>query len=421
MQQRITTTYHHQFQVSRPGLVAIVLEARCKSRHQLSSNFDEDLRVEINRLRFRELPPEKHIQLFNIPATCNGSTLKGLKQTIVFLTVLGEGRHVVSLIPRHGAFVEDVHVQELSGKQIVTFPIEKQAEEGDRRPWFTFVLIDLPLKIFSAEVTIERRLRDSDDLKILIDGIVKKNARGGKFLLWYLVGNFLHWLAKGSMGERKRFTVTFEESLDNGVHYIELYADRTPILHQAIFHLAYHETDAEQRAGNIIKTYQPLILSTAKEFHLDPVMVGAVIFQEQANNFNFIDALADYIGGLLHLNTSIGVGQVRVNTARELEKIYPSLDPGVEESWPGEETFVRVERLKDQLTNIRFSAAKLFFSRTRWMQAGFNIEGRPEVLGTLYNIEEVARPITPHAHPEANDFGKGVQENYDKVEALLGL
>lgn len=421
MQQKISETYYHQFYVSRPGLVAIVLEARCMSRYQLRSDFDEDLRVEINRLRFRELLPEKHTQLFNIPASCNGSTLKGLKQTITLLTVLGAGRHVVSLIPHHGAFVESVRVQELSGQQIVTFPYEQQAEDGDRRPWFTFVLIDLPLKVFSAEVTIERRLRDSDDLKILIDGIAKKNARGGKFLLWYLAGSFLRWLVKGTKGEEKRVKVTFEESLDNGIHYIELYADRRPILHQAIFTLAYRGNDAEQRAGSIVKTYQPLILTAAKEFYADPVMVGAVIFQEQASNVNFIDSLADYIGGLFHLNTSIGIGQVRVNTARDLEEAYPALDPGVEELWPGEETFVRVERLKDPRTNIRFVAAKLHFSKARWEQAGFDIGGKQEVLGTLYNIEEVGSPITPHAHPEANDFGRGVLKNYDKVKALLGL
>jgi len=421
MHQRISGTYYHQFQVSRPGLVAIVLEARCRSRYQLRSDFDEDLRVEIDRLRFRELPPEKRTQLFNIPASCSGSALKGLKQTIIFLTVLEKGRHVVTLIPRYGAFVEDVRVRELSGQQTVTFPIEEQAEEGERRPWFTFVLIDLPLKLFSADMTIERRLRDSDDLKILIDGNVKKNTRGGKFLFWYLVGSFLGWIIKGLKGEKRRVKVTFEESLDNGVHYIELHADRTPIFHQATFHLAYHETDAEQRAEKIVKTYQPLILSAAKEFHVDPVMVGAVIFQEQASNVNFVDSLADYIGGLLHLNTSVGVGQVRVHTARDLEKRYSSLDPGVDESWPGEETFVRVERLKDPLTNIRFVAAKLNFSQTRWEQAGFNIGGRPEVLGTLYNIEEVINPVIPHAHPEANDFGKGVQKNYDTVKALLGI
>lgn len=421
MQQKISETYYHQFQVAHSGLVAIILEARCQSRRQLHSNVDQDLRAEIDRLRFRELPPGKHIQLFNIPATCNGSTLKGLKQTIVFLTVLEKGRHVVSLIPRLGAFVEGVRTQELSGQQIVTFPVEERAEEGDRRPWFTFVLIDLPLKLFTADMTIERRLRDSDDLKILIDGKVKKNTRGGKFLFWYLAGSFLGWIIKGLKGEKRRVKVTFEESLDNGVHYIELHADRTPIFHQATFHLAYQGNNAEERAGKIIKAYQSLIVSAAKEFHVDPVMVGAVIFQEQASNVNFVDSLADYIGGLLLLNTSVGVGQVRVNTARDLEQQYSTLDPGVDGSWPGEETFVRVERLKEPFTNIRFVAAKLNFSQTRWGQAGFVIEGKADVLGTLYNIEEVSNPITPHANPGANDFGKGVQKNYDKVKALLGI
>ena len=69
MKRKITQQYNHSFEVFKPGLVATFISARCRSRKQLNSNKDEDLRVEINGLQFREIPPEKRTQLFNIPAS----------------------------------------------------------------------------------------------------------------------------------------------------------------------------------------------------------------------------------------------------------------------------------------------------------------------------------------------------------------
>ena len=98
--KRITDTYCRTFAVEKSGLVAISVSARCQSKKQLKSNTDEDLRVEINRAPFRELPPEKNIQQFNLPCTFNGSQLRGLKKTVTFLTVLEKGEHEIRLIPK---------------------------------------------------------------------------------------------------------------------------------------------------------------------------------------------------------------------------------------------------------------------------------------------------------------------------------
>lgn len=170
-----------------------------------------------------------------------------------------------------------------------------------------------------------------------------------------------------------------------------------------------------------MQDYASIIKYTAKEFDVDPVIVGAVVYQEQAENVNFVDTLTDYIGGLLHLNTSIGIGQVRIKTAEYLERHYPELDPCQENSSFIDYNTARVEWLKDPLTNIRYVAAKIYFSQKRWEEAGFDIKDRSEILGTLYNIEDVANPINPHDNPEANEFGKGVKKNYKKIKKLLSL
>jgi hypothetical protein len=416
LKNKITSPYQYVFNVTKAGLVAIFVSVRCKSKKQINSNTDEDLRVEISGLRFREIPPEKNIQLYNIPPSFNGSRLKGLKKTVIFLTVLGRGENTLRLIPRNNAFVDAIFVKELSGKQKATLELENSAEDGNRRPWITFVLVDLPLRVLTASITTRWRLKDSDDVKLIVDNNVYKNTYSFFWSRWLWSGSVLKKLFKKETQVR-----SVELKLSQGIHYIEFWADRMPILHKINFDLSYIETKSEERASGLIQDHASIIRYTANEYGVDPVIVGAVIYQEQATNVNFIDALTDYIGGLLHLNTSIGIGQIRIKTAKHLEKFYPGLDPYKNENSILDYNMVRVERLKDPFTNIKYVASKIHFTRERWKKAGFDISERPEILGTLYNIEDVADPIKPHLNPESNKFGYGVGMNYKKVKKLLGL
>lgn len=238
---KITKPFDYSFTTSQPELYAIFVLARCKSKKQIKSNVDEDLRVEINGLKFREIPPEKNKQLFNIPASFNGSKLKGLKKTVVFLTVLTKGNHIVSLIPKNSAYIEEIKIQRLDGKEEITLDLNEQAEDGNRRPWFTFVLIDLPLKIFSADVTVKWRWRDSDDVKLIIDNEIKKNNLSVLHKNWLWSANIFKKLLK-----KERQKKTFEENLAKGIHYLEFWADRTPILHQVVVNLG----KVKPRTGN---------------------------------------------------------------------------------------------------------------------------------------------------------------------------
>ena len=192
-------------------------------------------------------------------------------------------------------------------------------------------------------------------------------------------------------------------------------------MHTVALSFGYLETDAEKRATYVIQQNAAFIKLAAREFAVAPAIVGAVMYQEQATNVNFVDYLADYVGGLVGVNTSIGVAQIRIDTAAALEKHYPSLNPLEEKSSIVDRRIVLVERLKDPLTNIRYAAAKISFTQNRWKEAGFDITSKPDILGTLYNIEDVYNPVTPHDQPAPSDFGSGVARNYSHVEALLAL
>ncbi|MBI4224835.1 MAG: lytic transglycosylase domain-containing protein [Candidatus Sungbacteria bacterium] len=235
MLQTLRKPVSHKFTVSHAGLVAIILRARCRSRDQTTEKTDENLRVEINGLRFREFPPEKYVQLFNIPPACNGAELKGLQKTIVFFTILEQGEHVLDLVPQPSATIEGIEIRELNGQQQVMLSREEQAEDGDRRPWFTFAFIDLSLQSFSIDASVRWRWRDGDDIKLVIDGEVQKNTS----LLSVLHRN---WLWSSFPFQNERQEKIFSPALPKGIHYIELWADRTPTLHHVKFNL--HRSDA---------------------------------------------------------------------------------------------------------------------------------------------------------------------------------
>ncbi|MBU1350216.1 transglycosylase SLT domain-containing protein [Patescibacteria group bacterium] len=230
--KKIIQPYQHIINISKSGLVAIFVSARCKSKKQSKSNTDEDLRVEIDGQNFREITPDKNIQLYNVPASWNGTKLMGLKKTVVFVLRLKKGNHKITFIPYKGAKIENVEIKEFGQNvQYLSLGINKQAEDGDRRPWYTFVLVDLPLKHLAIETTIQKRLWDSDDVKIIIDGKVKRNIRGGKHKFWYLVGGILGWIVWRVIGRSKKTKVELDALLASGLHYIEFWADKMPVLH----------------------------------------------------------------------------------------------------------------------------------------------------------------------------------------------
>ncbi|PJC41041.1 MAG: hypothetical protein CO042_00560 [Parcubacteria group bacterium CG_4_9_14_0_2_um_filter_41_8] len=273
IKKKISAPYVHAFQIEKSGLVAIFVSARCKSAKQIKSRTDEDLRAEIDGFGFRELLPEKYIQQYNIPASFNGSELKGLKKTVVFFVMLKKGTHIVNLIPRPSAYLEDIIVQELMDQKDIAISINEQAEDGDRRPWFTFVLAYATLKSFTISASVQYRLRDSDDLKIIIDNAIQEQEHSRLHRFWAFAGNFLKKIRQEKEQQEKIFSLDFPKTR----HYIEIWADRIPILHAvaleidpAFFQDATGETkkriptvDDPKWTGDFVDDTEQMILARA--------------------------------------------------------------------------------------------------------------------------------------------------------------
>ncbi|MFC1756959.1 transglycosylase SLT domain-containing protein [Patescibacteria group bacterium] len=224
----IKENFDYDFDVEKRGPYVISITATCRSGKQIKERGGEDLGVEIDGQSFREIPPDKNIQLYNIPASWNGTKLKGLNKTVVFILCLRKGNHKIIFTPYKGAKIENLEIKKL-GQNIkdLVFDINEQAEDGDRRSWYTFVLANLPLKFLTTKATTKWRFLDSDDIKLIIDGKIQKPE--GFFSKWR------NWLWSGSiftkLFQKETQVKTIETNLAKGLHYIEFWADKTPTLH----------------------------------------------------------------------------------------------------------------------------------------------------------------------------------------------
>lgn len=231
--QTITSKTQEKFTISESGLYAISITARCDKK--------DELRIEVDDQFFREIPLEKNIQKFDIPPAWNGTKLKGRSQTNIFLLQLETGEHVITFIPKGTVQVESFDFQHILDTTNIEFNLEQQAENSNGRPWVTVALIDLPLKSIVVETSVDWHLFDGDDVKLIIDNAIEKNSTS---LLWK---NWLwHATPKQFLSGPKKEQKVVTRDLSKGIHYIELWADKTPTLHNVTLDLGNSESKPEQ-------------------------------------------------------------------------------------------------------------------------------------------------------------------------------
>jgi hypothetical protein len=160
------------------------------------------------------------------------------------------------------------------------------------------------------------------------------------------------------------------------------------------------------------------IIAAGKEFGVDPVVIAACIYGEQRLNVNWIDHLTDRAA--FFLDTSVGIGQVKISTAKMLE------DSGYIEktsSYIYSAMLIEISReeaIADKLlnpeTNVRYVAAYLKYWQDRWSEAYSDIDNDIGVLTTLYNQGEKNKP---HSSPKPNLFGEYAERNYEHIKMIL--
>jgi len=181
-----------------------------------------------------------------------------------------------------------------------------------------------------------------------------------------------------------------------------------------------------------LKENRDLIIEHSRLFDVQPRIVAAVIYAERVLNVNWRDTYLDKLMALNRINSSIGFCQVKLNTARWIEKNLNDtsskyfLGDSIAAFFP-ESVYLDelIERLEDTSRNIIYAVAYLAMFKNRWLRAGVDIGCRPDILGTLYSLgayKTNGEERLPHPDPVPNTFGAVVQEFYDSnfAERLFG-
>ncbi len=216
--KRVINNESIDFSVERFGLYCLSLTARCKA--------NEKLHLQIDDLVLREIPPIKNAQYDTIPPAWNGTELKGLEKTVIFILAFEQGKHTLKFVTETGAEVEKCELRPISNFQNIQFDFSNPAENGNGRPWYVFALVNLPLISVTADAGVWWHLWDGDDVKLIIDGVIEQDKTSKKWLDWIWSARW--WQFFGEKREQKTFT----RNLPVGIHYIEFWADKTPLLYQ---------------------------------------------------------------------------------------------------------------------------------------------------------------------------------------------
>lgn len=191
-------------------------------------------------------------------------------------------------------------------------------------------------------------------------------------------------------------------------------------------------------ASEIITRNATAIKNAGAYYGVNPAIIAACIYTEQITNGNILDTLTDVPA--YFADTSIGIGQVKVSTARLLEDegyIQKTIFSHTYDEWHGN-NFVKREvwyapaygyvvgnrnkaiayRLTVESENVNYVAAYLAYWQDRWKEKCPGIDGSTAALATLFNQGE-RRP--PHPNPVPNQFGVDAKKEYYYMRQLLGL
>lgn len=164
-----------------------------------------------------------------------------------------------------------------------------------------------------------------------------------------------------------------------------------------------------------------LIRETSERFDINYKTLCAIIYVERTLNYDWEDKALDEILANAGLNSSIGFCQVKMKTAYWIEK---QLNDSTNIFYCGKkyENILKISKspeeiilkLKNDSLNILYAAAYIKIMENRWQKAGFPINKKPEIIGTLYSTGLFYLNGTerkPNRNPKANEFGEKVKNS----------
>lgn len=224
--KEINKEWQYLFEIKETGIYLIEITARAKSWWQNLKSFrsffnDDDLVTTIDDFSFPKLNNKKGI--FDGEISWNGNQLKGLLKTNLYILYFEKGEHNVNFISDKSPFLENISIFQIENEFTYIPSKNNVAEQGDRRPWFAMAFAGFSMSNLKINVTAGKNNKDDEDVKLIVDGKIQENDTEKSHKNWY-------WCGKILRGKEGIFDKDIK--LEKGVHYIELYADGSPVLNK---------------------------------------------------------------------------------------------------------------------------------------------------------------------------------------------
>ena len=172
-----------------------------------------------------------------------------------------------------------------------------------------------------------------------------------------------------------------------------------------------------------------LIKSASKMFDVNSKILSSIIYVERTLNYTWEDDALDSYLAEAGLNSSIGFCQVKLKTANWIEV---QLNDAASIYFPNEEyrgilalsqsPAEIIIKLKNDSLNILYASAYIRIILSRWSNAGFPINGKADIIGTLYSTGLFKRngsERAPNNIPKSNNFGLTVKNIFLRNDHIL--
>jgi len=241
--KEIDSNYDYGFELDSDGLYLVEIVASAKSWRQnlksLRSFFnDDDLNVKIDGGDI--LDSASKSKRAAEKTGWNGNELRGLSKTVLIAVNLKKGKHNINFLPDQAPYLKFIRISKIESKnKIIYIPEDNNpAEDGNRRPWLDFILVGLAVKELLILASADKKERDDDDVKLIINGNIEKNKENKLHNNWY-------WCGKTLKGKEKTFKKVL--NLPKGNYFIELWADKRPFLRKIEIGLVFGQEESPKR------------------------------------------------------------------------------------------------------------------------------------------------------------------------------
>ncbi|MEO8167826.1 MAG: hypothetical protein ABI623_06245 [bacterium] len=181
-----------------------------------------------------------------------------------------------------------------------------------------------------------------------------------------------------------------------------------------------------ERARSVLVEYRNEIREASRSFGISPRLLASIVYAEHSLNVRPGEAVLDKVLALSGYNASLGMAQIKVETAQWIEKQLQErggmfYNPLAMKILIEKENEI-VNRLTDPRTNLRYAAAYVGMILKVWQplfrEAAYEHQ-LPSIVATLYSLGLTRFDRTlrlPHGSAKSNCFGDVARSFYDSFE-----